>query len=365
MKRKIFLLVPGLDDRSAPVKGAVALAKGLSGSYDTTLVSLNKMQREAWPDSKFKVVSLDSSKGFWNQYRCYKKMLAEASNGASPPVSISFTLPADRLNLLQRKRAVILSSVRVDIARTYRVRYGSFGYLLSSLHFRILRFFSRALSMSNAMSGQLKHAGIRNIALVGNFVDEPSLMPFKEEASTGDKVNFLFLGRLTRLKQPQLLVHVVKELAEKRLDCRLWMAGDGPLRRPLEKTAEDLGLSDRIQFLGYVDRPYHLIQQADYLVLPSLSEGISRSALEALFFGIPCILRDVGAASELIEPGVNGYLFKENHELAPLMAKRARQFIPHRPKGGKCLLPSLFRYDEGIKRYSDLIESFASCGAHT
>ena len=51
------------------------------------------------------------------------------------------------------------------------------------------------------------------------------------------------------------------------------------------------------------------------MVLPSFSEGVSRSALEALFLGVPCVLRDVDGASELIHDGINGYLFNENSEL--------------------------------------------------
>ena len=60
------------------------------------------------------------------------------------------------------------------------------------------------------------------------------------------------------------------------------------------------------------------------MIIPSLSEGVSRAALEALYLGVPCIMRDVDGNSELISSGVNGELFVNNDELSELMINTAK-----------------------------------------
>ena len=67
--------------------------------------------------------------------------------------------------------------------------------------------------------------------------------------------------------------------------------------------------------------PYSLLGRADAFVLPSLSEGISRAALEALHLGVPCILRNVDGNQELITPRVNGELFNNNPQVLPILTK--------------------------------------------
>ena len=91
------------------------------------------------------------------------------------------------------------------------------------------------------------------------------------------------------------------------------------------------------------------------LVLPSLSEGVSRSALEALYLGVPCVLRDVDGSSELIQEGINGYLFSENSEL-PNAMMRAVELSRNRNELVS-LLPEKFRQKRAARQYLDLLES--------
>ena len=55
--------------------------------------------------------------------------------------------------------------------------------------------------------------------------------------------------------------------------------------------------------------------EADILVLPSLSEGIPRAVMEALFIGIPCVVRNLQTNDNLVIEGVNGILFEKDHEI--------------------------------------------------
>jgi glycosyltransferase involved in cell wall biosynthesis len=97
------------------------------------------------------------------------------------------------------------------------------------------------------------------------------------------------------------------------------------------------------------------MSEFDVLVSTSLSEGVSRSTLEALYLGIPCILRNVDGAKDLIQNGINGYLFNDDLELADQIISAitlSRNFDKH-----KSLLPSMFRQSNSARQYLDLLES--------
>ena len=75
------------------------------------------------------------------------------------------------------------------------------------------------------------------------------------------------------------------------------MVGDGPDRIDAEAEARDLGVQDRVFFLGKIDAVAPLLAGADLFLLPSESESFGLSALEALASGVPVIGTDAGWTS--------------------------------------------------------------------
>ncbi len=106
------------------------------------------------------------------------------------------------------------------------------------------------------------------------------------------KPTTLFVGRLVGYKGLVYLIHAMKKV-----DAHLLIAGDGPLRVPLERMANIAGLSDRISFLGQVsdEEKLELYRQADIFVLPSISanEAFGYVLLEAMTEGLPVISCDL------------------------------------------------------------------------
>jgi glycosyltransferase involved in cell wall biosynthesis len=82
--------------------------------------------------------------------------------------------------------------------------------------------------------------------------------------------------------------------------------------------AEQLGLEDRVHFLGYQDDVTPLLQSLDIFVQPSRSEALSLSMLEAMAAGTPVVAARTGGIPEVIEHGTNGLLFDpgDSHDLA-------------------------------------------------
>ncbi|HET8742215.1 MAG TPA: glycosyltransferase family 4 protein, partial [Gaiella sp.] len=136
----------------------------------------------------------------------------------------------------------------------------------------------------------------------------PSL-PSREEARAAlgvDGVTLATAGRLTRQKA---LGDALAALA--RVDgAGLVVAGDGPQRAVLERNAQELGVSDRVRFLGALprDEVLRVFRAADAALLTSAWENLPHSVLEALAVGTPVVATAVGGVPEVVRDGENGLL---------------------------------------------------------
>jgi len=116
------------------------------------------------------------------------------------------------------------------------------------------------------------------------------------------------VGRLDPIKDYNTLLYCAKEVLNEFPDLKFLFVGDGPVRRDLEKLATKLGLQEKVIFVGErMDIP-ELLNIMDIFVLPSLSEGLSNTILEAMASGLPVVATRVGGNPELIVDGETGFL---------------------------------------------------------
>jgi D-inositol-3-phosphate glycosyltransferase len=117
----------------------------------------------------------------------------------------------------------------------------------------------------------------------------------------------LFVGSLIPRKSPDLLLEAV---AEAGVSCVF--AGDGPMRRKLERRAHQLGIADRVAFLGPVSPSElnRIYAEADLLVLPTVSDTSPLVALEAMACGTPVLASRVSGLPSMIEDWKTGFLVK-------------------------------------------------------
>lgn len=357
--RKLFVLVPSLVS-TGPIKGAVALCNALVEQCDVTLVALKPSP--PFPgtiDTRVRVVRLGEIEGWLGRLRKYRALL-RAAGGKSCVASLSYCLSADVFNCFARRHAVTLSSIRGHLLRTYRVDFGLAGWLLAVVHFLIAARLERVIAMTDHMARQFSAITWKEPVVIGNFVDEAQLESFRTFSSleaTGNTAEwrFVFVGRLCPLKCPGLVIEAVRLLTEQGMSCSLDIFGDGPLMNELVAEVRRRGHTKMIRFHGQVDNPWVLAAGAHCLVLPSLTEGISRAALEALYLGVPCVLRDVDSNSELIQSGKNGQLFGGDEALVAVMKRAAhlgRQLASIRP----ILLGEQFRQASCVRSYFQVVQ---------
>lgn len=105
------------------------------------------------------------------------------------------------------------------------------------------------------------------------------------------------VGRLHPVKGHRFLIEALHGLPR---DLHAVFVGDGPVRAQLEQLAEELALSERIHFLGHRDDLEGIYPAFDVFCLPSLSEGLPRTLLEAQASGIPVVATNVGGVPEAV-----------------------------------------------------------------
>lgn len=116
------------------------------------------------------------------------------------------------------------------------------------------------------------------------------------------------VARLSPEKDIANLIRAVARLGPTATDFRLEIAGDGPCRAELQALVADLKLTDRVRFLGEVRDIAGLLGQARLFVLPSRTEGISLTILEAMARGLPVLATRVGGNPETVLSGDTGLL---------------------------------------------------------
>jgi len=111
-------------------------------------------------------------------------------------------------------------------------------------------------------------------------------------------------ARLNAQKGHDTLLAAISEVPE----ALFLLAGDGPERERLEALAAELGVADRVRFLGRREDIPQLLAASDVFALPSLYEGSSLAVLEAMAAGIPIVSSAIGGTDELIDDGRSGLL---------------------------------------------------------
>jgi len=122
----------------------------------------------------------------------------------------------------------------------------------------------------------------------------------------------LFAGSLEELKGVHILINAFDRIKDKYPKLVLIIAGQGRMKKKLELLVHNLNLTDRVIFVGYLDKLslkklYHI---ADLFVLPSMSESFPRVLLEAMSAGTPCLASDIGAHIATLGYGEVGFTAK-------------------------------------------------------
>jgi len=162
---------------------------------------------------------------------------------------------------------------------------------------RHLHQFDKVICVSDYMKRDVAARGFSEDRLqtIYNGVDIPEV-----PCQDGDYI--LSLGRLVRLKGLDTLIRAMRHTK-----CQLRICGEGPERRNLEKLSQHLGLTDRIDFMGWIseEEKRRMLCECRMFVIPSVHEAYGMVAAEAMSYGKPVIASNTGGLPEVVgEAGI-------------------------------------------------------------
>jgi glycosyltransferase involved in cell wall biosynthesis len=199
--------------------------------------------------------------------------------------------------------------------------------------------------------------GTFRVVYNGIDVDRIKKMAESPAGETGDGLGpaVCYLGRLVPEKGVGTLIDAFAGLTKRAATASLWIIGDGPDRRRLEKAAA--GLNGKIKFWGVMTNPYPLVAKADVFCLPAYAAGFELTLPEAMTLGRPVVATRVGGIPEVV--GDAGLLVEPGD--ADALADALAAVIADRDKARSLSEKSLgraerFRIEKTASDYGDIYE---------
>lgn len=210
-----------------------------------------------------------------------------------------------------------------------------------------------------------------NITVIPNGVDvtrfnrdkSPDLSLKKSLGISGDTYVIGTIANLRKEKEYPFLLIAFKQLLERYPQLLLLCVGGGPLLNEIKSLAEELGVSDRTVFTGYVENVPDYLCLMDVLVLCSSKEGFPNALIQAMSMEVPVVASAVGGCLEIVDNTKDGYLFVpgdseefvsrvssliEQGELAVTFARKAKAKVHEH-----------FTLEKMVQRYMDYFRNIA------
>lgn len=212
---------------------------------------------------------------------------------------------------LHNARPVGINPAVTSLGTLYDAIYGK----------RLLKAADKIIAVSHFVKEDIAKYGIDTgkIKVIYNGVDtkffKPSEKTFKKKYADRFDTLLIFLGRLIAQKGLLHLIDAMAEVVKEYPKTGLLIVGRGKEKERLEKRTRKLALEKNVIFPGFIPEEQlpDLYSSADIFVLPSLWEVLPISLLEALACGAPLLVSDAGGNPEVVENGVNGFVFRKGN----------------------------------------------------
>lgn len=333
--KKIAILISSLDTGGAERVVSIVINELKKNNTEVLLVLMDNTIKYDLPENQ-KIVCLDNNdikqkalfKFFKLPYLALKYKKICSVNDIK--TSLSFMNRPNYINILAKLfgfKAKIIISERIVPSSEY-----STNSIKDKISLGLIKYLYPKADLILPNSIGIKYDLIKNfkidenlINVVNNPVDVNKLTTLAKEKTDyrDEKFTFVTVGRLHPQKNHKLLIKVMQGL-----DAKLYIIGDGILKKELSSMVVNLGLQDKVIFLGVKKNPFKYLSKADCFVFSSNYEGFPNVILEALSCGLPVISTDCKSGPrEILAPELtynepikdvqkvsHGILVKVDHE---------------------------------------------------
>ena len=230
-------------------------------------------------------------------------------------------------------RALVYGALAARAARVGRVVHTQHGQNLglTERQLKLLGFAAKRTDAFVCVSHEARRRVVQQgivppkLHVIHNGIDIERIQKEVKESvdyNGWDRDSIVTIARLSPEKDVATLLRAFAQMRRTTPEAFLEVAGDGPCRGELLRETQRLGIESKVRFLGQVSKPGEVLARARLFVLPSVSEGVSLTLLEAMAAGIPVVATEVGGNPEVVEHGMTGRLVppSDAHALAHSMA---------------------------------------------
>ena len=329
VRPRLMMVTTGLTLLGGAEVQVVNMAVGLSRrGWDVEIVSMVPLAPPL-PDfrgEQVRVTSLEMERGVpeWKGFRRFLQEVRERR----PDVVHSHMTHASLLTRIARpfcRMPVLICTLHGH--KMYSVKGGG----AASRGFELAHWLTDALAdVTTAVSeaageryARVKAVSQKRLRVIPNGVPDEEFAPSqvtrlheRRNLNLRDEFAWLAVGRLEKVKDYETMLRAFAVALDTDVAQMLLIAGAGSQQRQLEELAEELGISDRVRFLGVRGDISRLMQAADGFVLSSVFEGMPVVMLEAAASGLPMVATRVGGNAEVLP-------HEQRNRLAP--ARRPRE----------------------------------------
>ena len=266
---------------------------------------------------------MDNTKDKYDVYYCspigpIEEILKERNNKY---------IPIKKFNIFEIKKIIKNNNFDIIHAHDYKASFivsliNFKGKIISQLHCNydfcsswnlytisyalVMRNFSKIIAVSREIVDNAcflkKHKD--KVVVIDNVIDKKRVLDKSIEFKT-EKYDLIYVGRITKIKRPELIIEITKEIKNKFPNIKVCIIGKGELEEQCSKLIQKYNLEDNIEMLGFKENPFPYVLNSKISILPSLHEGLPMSVIESLILGVP-----------VLNSGVDGLgiLFKDYKE---------------------------------------------------
>ena len=359
---KILFVATGLNTKAGTYEVVSNVSKILLQNHEVSLLTDTKSIIEI-PFTK--IIKLKTKDFLFSQYRYMPDLNHLLQNSIFDRFDIIhvFEYPIHVTDFLTLKKKKIHAPMIISLHGTLH-QFNKFPFnLFKKIHNYIMLNFENRINLFLVSSISEKQ-GVINCGIPKEKIKilPPAMKVFPIEKQNSSKQKIVFVGRLSKTKNIELLIEAFSKLETPNVD--LVIAGpDFGMLKELKKITKKYGLENKVFFTGWIseEEKMKLLSETTIFVHPSLEDVFLLSLLEAASIGVPCVAFDVQSNSTILEDKKTGIIVKEISALGLARSLDSllndKELYEEISKNSKSLLPKKYNWELTTKILEEFYQS--------